>query len=154
MKHIDNGHAFVIRDADAADAEAMHETGRIGMDNPWSLTAIRESLLQKLSLNLAAFDKEDKMLAYILCTVVADEMSILYLVTHPDFRRLGIAKCLVNTAIDTAKSRGATKCFLEVRSKNSAARSLYAACGFSEQSIRSRYYGNDSDDAVVMIRSA
>ena len=46
------------------------------------------------------------------------------------------------------KNRGAAVCFLEVRSKNSAAIALYESFGFQKISLRKHYYKDD--DAVVM----
>jgi ribosomal-protein-alanine N-acetyltransferase len=42
--------------------------------------------------------------------------------------------------------------FLEVRSKNAAARALYNAYGFKEIGVRKGYYQNPSDDAVIMVK--
>lgn len=54
---------------------------------------------------------------------------IAKMVVHPDARRQGLGRALVNTAIDTARSLGKTLITLDTRTGD-AAQSLYAAAGF------------------------
>jgi ribosomal protein S18 acetylase RimI-like enzyme len=50
--------------------------------------------------------------------------------THPDYRRRGLARRLVNRAIEHAQSLGAEMCLLEVRAENTPAYNLYRSQGF------------------------
>lgn len=50
--------------------------------------------------------------------------------THPDYRRRGLARQLVNAAIDHAKRFGAKLCVLEVLDINEPAYKLYRSLGF------------------------
>ncbi|MGY5858471.1 MAG: GNAT family N-acetyltransferase, partial [Candidatus Thorarchaeota archaeon] len=50
--------------------------------------------------------------------------------THPDYRRRGLARKLVNAAIDHAKELGAKLCVLEVLDVNEPAYNLYRSLGF------------------------
>jgi ribosomal protein S18 acetylase RimI-like enzyme len=50
--------------------------------------------------------------------------------THPDYRRRGLARRLVNRAIQHAKTHGAEMCLLEVRAENTPAYDLYRGLGF------------------------
>ncbi len=61
---------------------------------------------------------------------------IANVVTHPDYRRQGIALTLTQACIESARTRSARRVELQVRSSNQAARRLYEQLGF-------RYlYGN------------
>jgi ribosomal-protein-alanine N-acetyltransferase len=66
----------------------------------------------------------------------------------------GYGKALLNQFIGQAKSRGAVKIFLEVRSKNISAQMLYMNAGFIETGRRTGYYPSASgfgyEDAIVM----
>ena len=55
---------------------------------------------------------------------------IAMVATHPDHRRRGLAKKLVNQAIEHAKNLGAKMCVLEVRDINEPAYNLYKKLGF------------------------
>jgi len=50
--------------------------------------------------------------------------------THPDYRRRGLARQLVDRAIEHARSLGANVCLLEVRAENTGAYHLYRSQGF------------------------
>jgi [ribosomal protein S18]-alanine N-acetyltransferase len=90
-----------------------------------------------------------KAMAFLLVWVVADEVHLLNLATHPAKRRRGIGASLVATAMAFAHSRRARLILLEVRRSNEGAMRLYRAAGFFVSGIRSRYYSND-EDAVEM----
>jgi ribosomal-protein-alanine N-acetyltransferase len=75
---------------------------------------------------------------------------VLNLATRKDWRRRGLARRLLNHAIQTGLSRGASLVTLEVRRSNTAAARLYASFGFESVDIRHRYYEN-GEDAIVMI---
>ena len=51
--------------------------------------------------------------------------------THPDYRRRGLARRLINEAINHAKSHGAKMCVLEVLDINEPAYKLYRSIGFT-----------------------
>jgi ribosomal protein S18 acetylase RimI-like enzyme len=51
--------------------------------------------------------------------------------THPDYRRRGLARKLVDKAIEHARSNGADTCLLEVRATNTPAYTLYSSQGFT-----------------------
>jgi ribosomal-protein-alanine N-acetyltransferase len=73
------------------------------------------------------------------------EREILNLAVAVDFRRLGIAKRLLNREIQ----RRATL-HLEVRESNVAAVHLYRNAGFTDMSVRRNYYDNPVESAIVM----
>jgi ribosomal protein S18 acetylase RimI-like enzyme len=50
--------------------------------------------------------------------------------THPDYHRRGLARRLVDRAIQHAKAHGAEMCLLEVRAENIPAYNLYRSQGF------------------------
>jgi len=55
---------------------------------------------------------------------------IANVVTHPDYRRRGIARDLMDAAIEAAQARGARQIQLQVRADNAAALRLYDRLGF------------------------
>jgi ribosomal-protein-alanine N-acetyltransferase len=65
-------------------------------------------------------------------------------------RRQGVGRALCGQAIEWVRLMGAHSIELEVRSQNEAAISLYAGLGFAAEGIRSRYYRDPADDALLM----
>ncbi len=82
----------------------------------------------------------------------ADEASIARLCVLPAFRRNHIGKALIEALLRQAKKKGAVKTFLEVRKSNLPAISLYQSVGFSRLGERNRYYPDNLEDAVIMVK--
>jgi [ribosomal protein S18]-alanine N-acetyltransferase len=81
---------------------------------------------------------------------VADEMHINNIASHPDYRRIGVGRKLIEHAIQEGGMRGVSFVLLEVRASNEAAQTLYKKLGFSYVSRRRDYYRSPTEDAFVM----
>lgn len=53
-------------------------------------------------------------------------------IVHPDYRKMGVAKFLLNSIATYGKKNGFCRINLEVRNDNIKAQSLYKKCGYSE----------------------
>jgi ribosomal protein S18 acetylase RimI-like enzyme len=87
--------------------------------------------------------------AYVVAWHVADEMHVLDVVTHPDARRRGHARALMDETLAYARREGVRAILLEVRRSNAPAIALYRALGFRSTRVRVRYY-DDGEDAFEM----
>jgi ribosomal-protein-alanine acetyltransferase len=83
--------------------------------------------------------------------VVGDEVHLLNVAVHPDYRRSGAGRQLVQLVLDDAVAQGAASVSLEVRRENHGARRLYERMGFTERGVRKDYYGR-GEDAIIMTR--
>jgi ribosomal-protein-alanine N-acetyltransferase len=120
---------------------------------PWSRNLfLSEFRNPAVSLMLVARspDGGGRIIGYIVCWAVADELHILDLATEPSWRRKGIARMLVLAAIREGDAVGASRVFLEVRASNQAALLLYEGLGFTRSLVREGYYDMPVEDAVVM----
>jgi ribosomal-protein-alanine acetyltransferase len=79
-------------------------------------------------------------------TLAPGESEILNLAVAPECRRRGVARALVEAL--TADFGGAV--FLEVRASNAVARIFYKSLGFEEVTVRSEYYEEPPESAIVM----
>ena len=91
-----------------------------------------------------------KVKGFIAARLVGDELHINNVAVTHGYRRLGIAKKLLETALDVAARMGAQIAFLEVRAGNAPAQALYARCGFRVTGRRPGYYTQPLEDALVM----
>jgi [ribosomal protein S18]-alanine N-acetyltransferase len=105
---------------------------------------LREELRRAWSQVWVAW-KEGRAVGSIVLWVVADEVHILDVATHPGSRRQGVGRALVSHAVEVARSRAAKSLFLEVRRSNEGAIALYRAAGFEVVGVRKRYYPDDED---------
>lgn len=92
---------------------------------------------------------DKRLCAFIAGTFGYDDCDIEGITVLPEYRRRGIARNLVELIIAKAESRNLSAVFLEVRESNTPARRLYAQSGFTEISVRKKYYA-DGESAVVM----
>lgn len=111
----------------------------------------REMLAKELDSPLAVLAceyREGKLAAFAFGRVAVDEAELFQIGTRPELRGQGIAKSLLERLHGEMRKKGAAVCFLEVRSRNAAALSLYEKAGYERISVRRNYYPDD--DAVVM----
>ena len=80
---------------------------------------------------------------------MGDVMSVDDIAVLPDFRRLGIAKQLIEKAHEKFSEYDF---ILEVRESNLAAVSLYIKLGYKQVGYRKRYYSNPVEGALLMTR--
>jgi ribosomal-protein-alanine N-acetyltransferase len=82
--------------------------------------------------------------------LVADELHILNIATHPEARRQGHGARLLRHILDVARRASYRSVELEVRRSNLAAQALYRGFQFRQVGIRARYYEDNDEDAIVM----
>ncbi|MGN0550938.1 MAG: ribosomal protein S18-alanine N-acetyltransferase [Acutalibacteraceae bacterium] len=127
----------------------LAEIERLCFSKPWSENA----LLQELSNNAAHFltaENNGQAVGYIGLHIVCDEAYIANLAVHPDFRRKGIARQLLQTAEGLSLGMGCRFISLEVRKSNNAAISLYKSEGFKTAGYRKNFYSDPKEDAAIL----
>ncbi|WP_330999830.1 ribosomal protein S18-alanine N-acetyltransferase [Archaeoglobus neptunius] len=103
--------------------------------------------------DLLVADLGNKIAGYIV-TMDVDETTgkIIAFAVRKEFRRMGIGKILLGSAIKRLEGRGKKKIILEVRVSNIPAQELYKKFGFKVAEIIPGYY-SDGEDAYLMIRT-
>jgi ribosomal-protein-alanine acetyltransferase len=87
---------------------------------------------------------------YIGFWIVFEELHLLNVAVHPEWRRRGVATRLVHTVFEMAIAKGVIRALLEVRASNLPAQQLYARFGFQAIARRSGYYTQPSEEALIM----
>jgi ribosomal-protein-alanine N-acetyltransferase len=116
---------------------------------PWSRASFLHELYNPCGRLLGA-EWRGQVIGYLCFWLVADELHILNIATHPNHRRRGIGKLLLQAALADARQRGVRSASLEVRSSNLPAILLYQSLGFREVTVRRQYYEN-GEDALLMV---
>jgi ribosomal-protein-alanine N-acetyltransferase len=89
----------------------------------------------------------DRIVGFLVArTLAADEREILNLAVAPGFRRKGVARALLDSALQGFPGG----VFLEVRESNRVAQEFYKSLGFKELSKRRGYYDSPLETAIVM----
>jgi [ribosomal protein S18]-alanine N-acetyltransferase len=84
---------------------------------------------------------------------VIDQIHINNLAIHPRYRGRGLGRQLLARVLDDAAALGAAHATLEVRRSNDAARRLYEGAGFRLAGVRTSYYTNPIEDALILSRT-
>lgn len=101
---------------------------------------------------LAIEEEGDQLIAAAVAQIAADTADLLYVITHPDYRRQGLAAQLLGDLQEVLQEMQVKTWFLEVRVSNSVAISCYQKMGFKSVTVRPEYYPNGSvrEDALIM----
>ena len=121
--------------------------------NPWT----REMYVSELgnagvSFCFLARDGDGRAVGFCSFWRVLDELHINNLAVMPDVRREGIASILLTHVLREGARLGAVRATLEVRRSNEPARRLYERFGFTIAGVRSSYYSNPVEDALILWR--
>jgi ribosomal-protein-alanine N-acetyltransferase len=116
---------------------------------PWSENSVASELKNPLSLWLVAVEG-DTVVGYVGSQTVMGETDMMNVAVHPNCRRRGIAKGLLEALIRTLKKLGSRSLTLEVRASNEPAITLYTEFGFLEAGRRRNYYRNPKEDALIL----
>jgi ribosomal-protein-alanine N-acetyltransferase len=95
---------------------------------------------------------EGGLVAYATFHFLGDEFEVINIAVAPELRGRGLATLLFAYVLQQTDKMGMNRGYLEVRAGNVAARRLYARHGFSVVGARKRYYPDNGEDALVMVR--
>ncbi len=146
---------MILAPATAADLDAIVEIERHSFPQPWP----RQTFEAELVRDLARLDvvRAPEVVAFCNYWIVADpagqagEVHILAIATHPDRRRAGLGAALLDRALAEGRAQRCTIATLEVRRGNAPAIAMYERAGFRTVHVRSRYYQDNGEDALVML---
>lgn len=142
---------MIIRAASEADLDAIDEIERLSFPAPWPKATFAGELQREWArIDVGVVD--GRVVAFDNYWVVTTELHILVIATHPELRGRGYGAQLLDHAIAAAVATGCALATLEVRRSNTAAIALYERAGFKTVHVRARYYQDDGEDALVMLR--
>ncbi len=132
-----------------ADLDRVSSIERASFSTPWSRSTFR-NLLFRRDADLWVATLDDSVAGYAVVWFLAEGAELGNLAVMGEWRRHGLGRRLLDQAIERARHRGASRIFLEVRTSNREAQSLYERRGFVMSGVKRRYYRAPLEDARVM----
>ena len=133
------------------DLDSVAELEARCFTNPWTRDMLARELAQTDVAHVFVLRLPGhRVAAFCSCWIIADELHINTMAVDIPHRRRGIATRLLQDVMLEAARRGAVRATLEVRASNHAARLLYQRLGFTESAIRTAYYSEPEEDALIL----
>lgn len=134
---------------DSCDLQEVLKIENECFENPWSETYYTLSLKRPRSYeHFYVARHENTIVGYIVFSILHEEAHILNLAVPIVYRRQGIAKYLLISALKMIQAQDGHEVFLEVAVSNLPAQYLYRQFGFRICGIRKNYYGRYKDAYV------
>jgi [ribosomal protein S18]-alanine N-acetyltransferase len=141
------GHSMVIRSATEKDLGRVLEIDQLSFPTPWTYHCF------KITLKDIFFVIEQKEIMGYLVACLCDlglRAEILRIAVHPDHRRKGIAKELIETMLQLLSKENVESVELEVNSANRSAVKFYEKIGFKIKRT-STFIGDDQDFYIFYV---
>jgi ribosomal-protein-alanine N-acetyltransferase len=132
-----------------ADIENVIAIERASFQFPWSTRFFLDELQVDCARSILA-EVDGRIVGYVLFWLVSEEVDIHNIAVHPDFRRQGIGRLLLEQVVAAARRQERLRVTLDVRFSNASAQSLYRSFGFVARGLRKAYYSDNGEDALVM----
>ena len=134
------------------DADGVARVEAACMPVPWSRQSFWEEASHTDAYYLIArdVDRDNLIVAYAGCWVLANEGHITNVAVDPDYQGQGLGRRLMNELTSRVKAMGVDSMTLEVRPSNTVAINLYTSLGFRSVGQRPKYYTNPVEAAEIM----
>ena len=134
------------------DADGVARVEAACMPVPWSRQSFWEEASHTDAYYLIArdVDRDNLIVAYAGCWVLANEGHITNVAVDPDYQGQGLGRRLMNELTSRVKALGVDSMTLEVRPSNTVAINLYTSLGFRSVGQRPKYYTNPVEAAEII----
>jgi ribosomal-protein-alanine N-acetyltransferase len=136
-----------VRRLGYSDLPAVISIERRSFPAPWSLAMFVLELSKPSGICLAATEGDD-LLGYLVCSRYDRVWHLMNVAVAPERRRQGVASRLIGRLVE--EGGGELPFTLEVRVSNREAIAMYERLGFRSAGVRSRYYQDNGEDALIM----
>lgn len=119
---------------------------------PWSYQAFMFEVTENDFAFYIVAQINKKVVGYAGMWIVLDEAHITNVAVHPEYRGCGVGRALMEELLKRTILMGAERITLEVRVSNNIAKDLYKSLGFVDVGVRKKYYSDNNEDAIIMLR--
>lgn len=141
---------MTIKSLSKEDLEIILDLYNRDFSDGWTENMMLSSFSSGRFLCFGAFT-DNQLIGVISVTINFDEADIESVVVSSRMRKKGVASLLINHTISNLREKNIKKIFLEVRKGNIPAINLYKKHGFTDLSVRKKYYF-DGEDALVLVK--
>ena len=135
------------------DIDAILDVEAVSFPTPWTRVQFEEEISFDHSDPVVALDEESgRILGYAVTWHVLDESHLLNIAVAPAARGKGVGRALLRDCIRRSRRSGSRLVHLEVRAGNEPAIALYRDEGFRFMGIRTGYYSDTGEDALLFLR--
>jgi len=140
---------YNIRQAKLYDLESIYNLQKDYSNFLISKSSLENDLKNTSCIYYIILDDSSNVIGAIGGTILVDHIDISIVITKKDNTNKGIASSLLNKLIEYSKANNIENIFLEVRSSNIPAISLYKKFNFVYISTRKNYYPDNNEDALM-----
>lgn len=139
-----------FREMQTLDLDAVMQIETVNFPFPWTAGNFKDSINSGHICLVLEIDKA--LMGYAILMMVLDEAHLLNISVSPKWKGKGWGRHLLNHMMQIGREKGGLNMFLEVRTSNVSAITLYESIGFNEMGLRPGYYPahNGREDAVLM----
>jgi ribosomal-protein-alanine N-acetyltransferase len=142
---------MILRPMIIEDLGQVVEIEKASMPSPWSKELFEEELKRERARYFVG-EIDGQVAGYMGYWEAPEEAHIINLAIAPRFRQKGFGFQMMEYCLRFAYNKGARLATLEVRESNEAALKLYEKMNFRTVAIRKKYYSDNQENAIVMLR--
>ena len=140
-----------INHMEKSDLPTVMEIERQSFPHPWPEIAFKQGARRtNPHCHFLVARTNSVPIAFIIFSIVADDVHITNFAVSPAHRRQNVGKYLLAKSLAHIKTQGGRNIFLEVRISNLPALNLYRQFGFRIADFRRKYYPDDGEDAYIL----
>jgi ribosomal-protein-alanine N-acetyltransferase len=117
-------------------------------DRPWAEEQLLEFNRQRNQIGMIV-EIEEEIVGYMLYELRRDSIHLARMGVHPDYRRCGIGRQIIDKLIAKLSSGRRHRLTLDCRESNLAAQLFYRSCGLKAVGIRQGHYADTGEDAYA-----
>jgi [ribosomal protein S18]-alanine N-acetyltransferase len=141
---------FLIRPMATPDIASVVRIERASFSTVWPSDAFYNELSTNKLAHYYVGLFDERVVAYGGIWVILEDSHVTTLAVDPEYRGRRFGEVLLLRLIDEAIERGAAWMTLEVRESNAVAQRLYRKYGFTTVTMRTGYYTDDNESALIM----
>ena len=143
---------ILIREMQTLDVVLIMEIEKVSFgSHHWSTQSFYSEINNPYGNYIVALDKDtSNIVGYCGFWLIFEEAHITTIAVKPEFKKNKIGELLLQQMINDGYKREAKWFTLEVRAGNIPAQNLYYKYGFESLGVRSKYYQDNNEDALIM----